>query len=133
MDYNKRKQLILKAMRKIYYENINPRYDWMGYMITDDNKPTYHHIVKREELIEQDLDPSPTIENGAYLGKCSHEMLHVIEQIDPELYMCWNDLFLMINNFGVFPVNHIWELVFKLKRQTEEEITAYKQSKNRIK
>ena len=129
MDYNKLKQLILKTMRKIYYDNKKVRYDWMGYRITEDNKPTYHHIVKSENLIKMGIDPIPTLENGAYLGKQSHEMLHVIEQIDPDLYTCWNDLFYMINNYGEFPLKHMWRMVFRLRRLSEQAVETHKHSK----
>ena len=129
MDYNKLKQLILKTMKSIYYDDRTIRYDWMGYRITEENKPTYHHIVKSENLIKMGIDPMPTLENGAYLGKQSHEMLHVIEQIDHDLYVCWNDLFLMINRFGTFPVKDVWKAIFKLRRITEETLELHKQGK----
>ena len=82
MNKAKQRQLVLKEMRKIYYPGMLNRVDWMGYLITDDNKPSYHHIVKREELAEANQPIDATVENGAYLGKRSHEMLHQIELID---------------------------------------------------
>ena len=130
MNYGKIKRLVLKNMLKIYYgEKKSPRYDWMGYLITDTNKPSYHHIVKREELIKNGDDAIATIENGAYLGTTSHKILHRIEQLDHELYECWNDLFLMINRMNTFPVDHVWELIFQLKSITEDIISNNKTKK----
>ena len=47
MNKAKQRQIVLKEMKKIYYKDISTRYDWMGYLITEDNKPSYHHITKR--------------------------------------------------------------------------------------
>ena len=130
---NKNKQLVLKSMRNIYYKDIKKRYDWMGFLITEDNKPTYHHIAKREELIERGESYIATVENGAYLGKRSHELLHQIEQQDHDLYICWNDLFLMINNLRCHPVEHVWNIIFKLKDISLNTINDNKTSKRKIK
>ena len=133
MNKAKQRQLVLKAMKKIYYNDMSTRYDWMGNLITEDNKPSYHHIVKREELLRQGESIEATVDNGAYLGKRSHELLHRIEQIDYDLYICWNDLFLMINRMGCFPPNHVWELIFHLKDITNDVINEHKSSKKLIK
>ena len=129
MNKAKQRQLVLKAMRQIYYGDMTTRYDWMGYLITEDNKPSYHHIVKREELLRQGESIEATVENGAYLGKRSHEMLHEIELIDHDLFECWNDLFLMINRMNIFPVNHVWEMIFNLKEISEDVLNEHKSSK----
>jgi hypothetical protein len=122
MNKAKERQLVLKAMKEIYYKDLSKRLDWMGYVITEYNKPTYHHIVKREELLKDNKDIGATLENGAYLGKRSHEMLHQIELIDHDLYECWNDLFLMINRMGIYPVEDVWKAIFHLRKLSEEAI-----------
>ena len=105
----------LKYMRNVFYPDISPRIDWMGFEITDDNKPTYHHIVKKEFLKKEKKSTSATIENGAYLGKRSHELLHEIEALDADLYTCWNDLFLLINKMRIHPIEDVWDMIYQLK------------------
>ena len=133
MNSAKQKQIVLKEMKKIYYENISPRSDWMGYLITEENKPSYHHIVKREELKRNNESEDATVENGAYLGKISHEMLHQIELIDHDLYVCWNDLFLIINRMGIYPIPDVWDMIYNLREISENLIIEHKNSKNQIK
>ena len=111
---------MLSKMRLIYYPKGAPYIDWMGYPITAENLRSYHHIVKKEDLKKQNLSEKATIENGAYLGKKSHELLHRVEQVDPELYEMWNYVFLIINRMGCYPIPDVWEMVYSLQRQTEE-------------
>jgi hypothetical protein len=92
----------------------------MGYRITEDNKPSYHHIEKRETLKSKNLSSDPTVENGAYLGKHSHELLHRIELVDLDLYNAWNYLFLVINKMGCYPIDDVWELIYNLQKKSED-------------
>lgn len=126
----KNKQDVLKRMRSIYYGNISPRYDWMGYLITEENKPSYHHIVKAEDLKKNNESDEATIENGAYLGKVSHEMLHQIELLDHDLYESWNYLFLIINRMGIYPIPDVWNMVYNLRDVSEKLLYEYKNSKS---
>ncbi len=124
---------ILKKMRNIYYKDISPRYDWMGYLITEDNKPSYHHIVKAEDLKKNEESYDATIENGAYLGKRSHELLHMIEQLDGDLYESWNNVFQIINDGKSYPNEDMWKMVYYLRKQTEKMVENHKKSKSKIK
>lgn len=130
MNCAKQRQLILKKMKYIYYKDISKRIDWMGYLITEDNKPSYHHIIKKEKLKRINESIDATVENGAYLGKRSHEMLHKIELIDHELFECWNDLFLIINRMNIYPIKDVWNMVFKLRDLSEKAINEHKKSKS---
>ena len=130
MNCAKQRQIVLKKMKDIYYKNISNRIDWMGYLITEDNKPSYHHIIKREELKRNNESIDATVENGAYLGKRSHEMLHQIELIDHDLFECWNDLFLIINRMNIYPIKDVWNMVFKLRDLSEKVIIEHKKSKS---
>ena len=130
MNCAKQRQLILKKMKYIYYKDISKRIDWMGYLITEDNKPSYHHIIKKEKLKRINESIDATVENGAYLGKRSHEMLHKIELIDHDLYECWNDLFLIINRMNIYPIKDVWNMVFKLRDLSEKAINEHKKSKS---
>lgn len=106
---------ILKEMKKIYYPKGYPYLDWMGFKIDDINKPSYHHIEKAENLRNNNESDIATIDNGAYLGKKSHELLHKIEVLDKDLYDSWNYLFLLINKMKTYPIDDVWDLVYELK------------------
>ena len=113
---------IMKEMYQIYYDENKKYIDWMGYEINEINYPTYHHIEKREELIKENKDIEATLDNGAYLGIESHQMLHEIEKIDKELYYSWNHLFLVINKMRCYPVDDIIDMINKLKSISEKLI-----------
>lgn len=116
MDFmGKMNKLILKDMKKIYYPKGSLNVDWMGFPVTEDNCPSYHHIEKASSLKEKNLDTIATVDNGAYLGKRSHELLHRIEQVDKDLYECWNMLFLMINKMKVYPIDDVWQMIYLLR------------------
>jgi hypothetical protein len=102
----------------------------MGYLITEENKPSYHHIVKAEELKKNNESDEATIENGAYLGKVSHEMLHQIELLDHDLYESWNYLFLIINRMGIYPIPDVWKMVYNLRDISENLLYNDKNSKS---
>lgn len=109
---------ILKQMKKIYYPKNVEYIDWMGFRITNENKPSYHHITKAEDLRKLDQKYDATVENGAYLGKKSHELLHKIEKIDKNLYDAWNHLFLLVNKNKCYPTDDIWDMIYKLKDES---------------
>lgn len=102
---------VLHQMRKVFYPNGMPYLDWMGFVIDDDNKPSYHHIFEKRNLFHKEA----TVSNGAYLGKRSHELLHRIELRDKELYDQWNNLFRLINYIHQYPDDHIWNVIFELR------------------
>lgn len=106
---------ILHQMRKIYYPKDKEYIDWMGFRITEENKPSYHHITKAKTLRDNNENDDATIENGAYLGKKSHEMLHKIENIDKDLYDAWNYLFLLINKMKSYPIDDVQKMIYDLK------------------
>lgn len=111
---------VMKQMKEIYYPEGKKYIDWMGYEITEDNYPTYHHIEKREDLKKEGKDIDPTVENGAYLGNLSHSALHYIELVDKDLYYSWNHLFNVINEMKCYPINDVLKMIEKLQKITEE-------------
>lgn len=121
---------ILKQMRKIYYSKGDKYIDWMGFRITEVNKPSYHHIKKAEILRKENENDDATMENGAYLGKKSHELLHKIEMIDKDLYNAWNHLFLLINKTKKYPTEDIWNLVYNLKQTSINLLDEYNKNDN---
>ncbi len=106
---------ILHQMRKIYYPVDKEYIDWMGFKITEENKPSYHHIIKKENLKKENENIDATVENGAYLGKKSHELLHKIEVVDKDLYNAWNKLFMLINKSKEYPSLETWNMIYELK------------------
>ena len=118
MSMKKLNNEILKQMKKIYYPEKCEYIDWMGFKITNENKPSYHHIQKAEVLRQLNKDDVATIENGAYLGKKSHELLHIIENIDIDLYNTWNHLFLLVNKKKTYPTEDIWNMIYNLKEKS---------------
>ena len=109
---------ILHQMRKIYYPNDKEYIDWMGFKITEENKPSYHHIIKKEDLKKESENFDATVENGAYLGKKSHELLHKIEVMDIDLYHAWNKLFILINKSKEYPSEDILSKIYNLKERS---------------
>jgi len=109
---------ILHQMRKIYYPKDKEYIDWMGFKITEENKPSYHHITKAEDLRKNKESDIASLDNGAYLGKKSHELLHKIENIDKDLYEAWNYLFLLINKMKTYPIDDVWTMVEVLKEKS---------------
>lgn len=113
-------RIILQELKKEFYPEGSKYVDWMGYPITNKNKPSYHHIEKACELRDKHKDDTATKENGAILGKKSHELLHQIEYIDHDLYECWNYLFLVINRMGVYPIDDVWKMIMTLREKTQK-------------
>lgn len=119
MRRNEIQRAVLEEMRSIFYSEDVRYVDWMGYPITNKNKPSYHHIEKACELRHRHKSDLATKENGDYLGKVSHEKLGIIEHKDKELYEAWNYLFTVINNMGIYPIDDVWKMVYSLKEKTE--------------
>lgn len=109
---------VLKQMKKIFYPKGVPYFDWMGFKVTEENKPSYHHIEKAEDLRKKKESDIATVENGAYLGKKSHELLHKIEVIDKDLYDSWNYIFSVINRMRSYPIDDVWNMVFDLQEKS---------------
>lgn len=109
-------QIVLDAMRKIYgpEECSDVELDWMGYEIDDENDAVYHHIVSEKDGGSND------IENGAILGRRSRHMLHRLQNVDPELFNAWNDVFLIVNRMGTYPVPEVWNMIMDCQTQTEQ-------------
>ncbi|MBR3116365.1 MAG: hypothetical protein IKF36_00635 [Bacilli bacterium] len=116
---------VLKRMRMIYYPKGYEYIDWMGFWITEENKPSYHHIEKAEDLRKDNKNDEATIENGAYLGKKSHELLHRIEVYDKDLYDSWNYIFKVINKMRCYPIDSVWNVIYDLKIQSMKYLDKY--------
>ena len=95
------KKQVVEAMLNIYYpiecRTHNKLIDWMGYPIDNIGNLTYHHITKASTLRNRSKDDKATLQNGALLCDSSHQNLHILVQLDPNLYELWNDIFVLIN------------------------------------
>lgn len=120
MKKSEMQRVVLHELRDIFYPKDKEYIDWMGYPITNKNKPSYHHIEKACELKHRHESTEATIENGAYLGKKSHEILHKVECYDYELYECWTYIFEVINNMRIYPIEDVWKMVYSLQDKTKE-------------
>lgn len=67
--------------------------DWMGYIMTEENPYTFHHIK------EQRFGGSWGPDNGAILTREAHEYLNYLEQYCPEAYDEYQAIFRYINSF----------------------------------
>ena len=122
------KRAVLHEMKKIYYPKDKSYIDWMGFKITEENCPSYHHIEKAEDLKSNNESTKATIGNGAYLGKKSHELLHRLEQVNKELYDSWNYIFSLINKMRVYPIDDVWKMVYDLQEMSIKALNEDKSS-----
>jgi len=133
----KKKQEIKKQVKEImisiYYplDNINSDklVDWMGYPFDSFDDLTYHHITKASILRFSSKDDKATLQNGALLTDLSHQILHKIETIEPDLYELWNSIFILINKSRKYPSDDILDIVKKLQKVSEETIDEYNNKK----
>ena len=72
---------ISREMIKVFQIN-KLHYDMMGYTFTNVKQLSYHHMI-----IAKRNGGKETYENGAILRQnSSHEYLHIIENVDPEIF-----------------------------------------------
>lgn len=90
-----------------------PKKDWMGFTITKKNYISYHHILeKRNGGIE-------SVDNGAILSRTSHLLLHKLEDINYDLYLNWQVLFLDINASKKPIDEYYYNEIEALKKETK--------------
>ena len=65
--------------------------DWMNFDITSSNPYSFHHIEKKED------GGRARVDNGAVLSKYSHRFLHYLEQVCPDAFEDYQDLFRRVN------------------------------------
>lgn len=117
---DKQKEVLSELLSIFYPDGIEDERDWMGYPLTNKNRPTYHHIEKVCELKSKKVSTIATLKNGAILGKKAHETLNILETKDPELYECWQYIFYVINNMGIYPIDDVWKMITHLRKRTQE-------------
>ena len=78
----------VRMMIEIY---ATTEYDWLGDIITDINKLTRHHIIKKEDGGENGIS------NYALLTPKSHHLINMLEEQEPETFNKLNNMFLELN------------------------------------
>ena len=75
-----------KIMRDLYDIYIENGIDIMNFEASKENKVTYHHIIKVEDLLLLGFPTKKTIENGIALTRIAHSYLHLIEDLAPDIF-----------------------------------------------
>ena len=96
------KPVVIELVQRHSNENCDWNIDWMGYLITENNPLTFHHIIKKADGGEM------SVENGALLTQDAHNELNVIEQKYPSTYIELNKLFAELNISGKPPTEEYW-------------------------
>ena len=78
----------VRMMIEIY---ATTEFDWLGDVITDLNKLTRHHIIKKEDGGENGIS------NYALLTPKSHHLMNLLEEQDQDTYNKLNNMFLELN------------------------------------
>lgn len=102
----------VRIMLEIYqtYE-----YDWFGDKITNIDKLTRHHIVKKEDGGENGIS------NYALLTSRSHNMINYLEENDVETFNKINDLFLKLNR-SMQPVSdEYYYEIYKIRKTLQKK------------
>lgn len=86
-----------KIMKHLYDIYIYHDIDIFNYAATSENKVTYHHIIKKEELRLLGFPTRKTIENGIALTRIAHTYLHLIEDFAPDIFYHLNKIILLIS------------------------------------
>lgn len=100
--------------------------DWLNYKITQSNKLTFHHIVKKCDGGKADID------NGALLTEIGHQYIHLIECRDRDTYITLNKLFKIINEQQTAPTEEQRRIIEYLLQEFEREHKNDKNSKGKL-
>ena len=99
---------ITSEMIKLYKLN-KLGYDFMGYKFNSKNQLSYHHLI-----IPKRLNGPETVKNGAILTQSklvsSHDYLHVIENVDPEIFYLISSEMLDENLKGKLDIENLKEI-----------------------
>ena len=85
-----------KIMRDLYDIYIENGIDIMNFEASKENKVTYHHIIKVEDLLLLGFPIKKTMENGLALTRIAHSYLHLIEDFAPDIFFHLNKIILLL-------------------------------------
>ncbi len=95
----------VKMMLSIYGTS---EFDWLGDIVTDVNKLTRHHIVKKENGGENGIS------NYALLTPKSHHLVNMLEEQEPEVFEQINAMFLELNRSIQPPTQAYYDKIKKI-------------------
>ncbi len=87
------KSMVMKYLYDTYMLN---NVDILNFEASKDNKVTYHHIIKVEDLNLLGFPTKKTIENGIVLTRIAHSYLHLIDDYAPDIFYHLNKIILLI-------------------------------------
>ena len=116
---------ITRDMIKTYRIN-KLKYDFMGYTFNCYEELSFHHlIIPKRDSLKAGIGDGYLIWNGSILRQdTSHDYLHIIEQIDREIFLVITDAMIRENQLGkldiedfnfldikhIIPENNIYEI-----------------------
>lgn len=105
------------------YEMNRLKYDFMGYTFVKKDELSYHHMI-----VPKRCGGKETKENGAILvQKTSHDYLHRIENVDPEIFLRITEYMIEENERGRIDIQHlrkIRDLLLYFERDHIGEVTS---------
>lgn len=99
---------VTNEMIKLYKLN-KLGYDFMGYKFNSKEQLSYHHLI-----IPKRMGGPESVRNGAILTQSrlvsAHDYLHIIEQVDPELFYLISSELLDENLKGKLDIDNLKEI-----------------------
>ena len=97
--------------------------DWMGEEINNSSILSRHHIKKKEDGGEDNIN------NYALLTVDSHRFLNLIEEKYPKDYLVLNEMFLELNKSSRPPSSEYFDEVHSILKRIRKRIKNNKKSK----
>jgi len=113
---------VIEILSEVFIENNK---DIFNFEITATNTITYHHIIKREELLLLDFPVNPSIKNGMVLSFLGHSYLNFIEYNAPDIYESINKIIILLSNEFRAPTKKERELLQVFLECFESRMEGY--------
>lgn len=117
-----RKKSVMQILSELY---IIDGIDIFNYKINQENKLSYHHIIKQEELKILEFPTNRTIENGIVLTIIGHSYFHLIEVFAPDIFNHINKIILLITKERRLPTSEERSLIQILLEAFEYRMSEY--------
>ena len=114
-----------RLMKYLYDTYLYNHIDIFNFEASRENKVTYHHIIKVEELKLLGFPVKKTVENGIALTRIAHSYLHLIEDFAPDIYFHLNKIILLITKERRLPTFEERSLIQILLEAFEYRMSAY--------
>lgn len=99
---------VTRDMIKTYRIN-KLKYDFMGYTFNRYEELSFHHlIIPKRDSIKAGIGDGYLVWNGSILKQdTSHDYLHIIEQIDREIFLAITDAMIRENQLGKLDIEEL--------------------------